>query len=125
MLSVEDFPDVFSEEFARKCDRLAKEVCTRLRDDPYLIGYFYSDTPNWPLWAERVGTAKLLEVAKKTLSNLNSTRPWPKPAVAARGRRPAIWRYSELRPWLCETFPDRKGLLPGVYGEARSRITST
>ena len=59
----EQFPDVFSEDFAKKCDRLAEEVCPKLRDDPYLIGYFYADTPNWPLWAERVGRNKLSDVA--------------------------------------------------------------
>jgi hypothetical protein len=61
----EQFPDVFGEAFAEKCDRLAKEVCTELCDDPYLVGYFYSDTPNWPLWAERVGVEQLPEVARR------------------------------------------------------------
>jgi len=59
----ERFPDVFSEDFAGKCDRLAREVCPKLRDDPYLIGYFYADTPNWPLWAECVARDKLSDVA--------------------------------------------------------------
>ena len=61
----EQFPDVFSHAFAEKCDRLAKDVCTRLCDDPCLIGYFYADTPNWPLWAEKVGQEKLGEVARR------------------------------------------------------------
>ena len=61
----EQFPDVFSEVFAEKCDRLARAVCTTLRDDPYLIGYFYADTPNWPLWAQRVGKENLLRVASR------------------------------------------------------------
>ena len=61
----EQFPDVFSEAFAQECDRLAKDACTKLREDPCLIGYFYADTPNWPLWAERVGRAKLEEVARR------------------------------------------------------------
>lgn len=61
----EAFPDVFSQQFANKCDRLAREICTKLRDDPYLIGYFYSDTPNWPLWAQRIGKEKLPAVAQQ------------------------------------------------------------
>ncbi len=61
----EEFSDVFSDAFAEKCDRLAKDVCTKLRDDPYLIGFFYADTPNWPLWEERVGREKLPDVARR------------------------------------------------------------
>lgn len=61
----EQFPDVFSDAFAQKCDRLAKDVCAKLRDDPCLIGYFYADTPNWPLWAETVGWEKLGKIARR------------------------------------------------------------
>ena len=61
----EDFPDVFSAGFVEKCDLLAEDVCTKLRDDPFLIGYFYSDTPNWPLWEKKVGKGKLSEVAQR------------------------------------------------------------
>jgi hypothetical protein len=61
----EEFPDVFSTEFERKCDRLAREICVQLRDDPYLIGYFYSDTPNWPLWAEQAGQERIAAVARR------------------------------------------------------------
>jgi len=58
----ETFPDVFSDEWARKCDLLCREVCPKLRDDPFLIGYCYSDTPNMPLWRQRCGREKLPEV---------------------------------------------------------------
>ena len=61
----EQFPDVFSEEFAKTCDRLASEVCPELRDDPNLIGYCYSDAPNWPLWASKVGGDRIGEVAER------------------------------------------------------------
>ena len=61
----EEFPDVFGNAFAEKCDRLAKDVCTKLRDDPYLIGYFYSDAPNWPLWEKSAGREKLPDVARR------------------------------------------------------------
>jgi len=59
------FPDVFSDAFVDRCNRLADEVCTTLRDDPYLIGYFYADTPNWPLWAEQVGATRLPAIAQR------------------------------------------------------------
>jgi hypothetical protein len=61
----ETFPDVFSDEWARKCDVLCRDVCPRLRDDPFLIGYCYSDTPNMPLWRQRCGDKKFPEVLRR------------------------------------------------------------
>ncbi len=40
-------PDVFSDDFSAWCDRVAREHCGRLADDPKLIGYFYCDCPTW------------------------------------------------------------------------------
>lgn len=51
----EEFPDVFSSAFADKCDSVAREFCAEMGDDPKLMGYFYSDTPNWPKWAHITG----------------------------------------------------------------------
>ena len=39
------FPDVFSPAFAEHCREMARKQCAPRRDDPYLVGYFYSDTP--------------------------------------------------------------------------------
>lgn len=41
------FPDVFDSAFEDFCDWLARTQCTAMRDDPNLIGYFYSDIPDW------------------------------------------------------------------------------
>ncbi|MDF1657770.1 MAG: hypothetical protein P1U58_09165 [Verrucomicrobiales bacterium] len=41
----ENFLDVFSDEFAARCDRLAKETAAPLRDDSNLIGYSMTDCP--------------------------------------------------------------------------------
>jgi len=60
-----NFPDVFGDQFVERCDRLAKEVCLELRNDPFLIGYFYSDAPNWRLWAKRLGVSKLKTVSER------------------------------------------------------------
>ena len=46
------FPDVFSAEWEDSCERVARETCSAVRDDPFLIGYFYSDTPDLPRWEE-------------------------------------------------------------------------
>jgi len=39
------FPDVFSEEFKMHADQVAKEYCTKHKDNKYLIGYSYEDLP--------------------------------------------------------------------------------
>ena len=51
----ERFPDVYSDAFVEKCDRVARAQCPQMSDDPKLIGYFLSDTPNWPMWAHVAG----------------------------------------------------------------------
>lgn len=40
-------PDFGSAEFAAWCDYVARETCSRMKDDPKLIGYFYIDCPTW------------------------------------------------------------------------------
>ena len=59
------FPDVFSEAFEQKCFRLAKEVCPELADDPYLIGYAYSDAPNFALWRQTEGPERFTEIVRR------------------------------------------------------------
>ena len=39
--------DLKSSEFEDWCDYVARSECSRLRDDPNLIGYWYSDCPTW------------------------------------------------------------------------------
>lgn len=41
-----DFPDVFSEEYARNAEKCAQALQER-RDDPYMIGYFLRNEPAW------------------------------------------------------------------------------
>ncbi len=41
------YPDVFSSDFEEWCDYVARDDCTRMADDPKLIGYFYTDCPTW------------------------------------------------------------------------------
>lgn len=41
------WPDVFSSEFDEHCAWLAREYCSRVADDPQLIGYFLTDIPSW------------------------------------------------------------------------------
>lgn len=41
----ENFLDVFSDEFATRCDRLAEEFAAPIKDDPWLVGYSMTDCP--------------------------------------------------------------------------------
>ena len=41
------YPDVFSQFFEDCCDWVARHFCTEMANDPNLIGYFYSDIPDW------------------------------------------------------------------------------
>lgn len=43
------FPDVFDPEWRSRTDALIARGCTRHRDNPNLIGYFWTDTPTWEL----------------------------------------------------------------------------
>ncbi len=40
-----NFKDMFSDEYAHECDRMAREIATAKRDDPYLLGYSMTDCP--------------------------------------------------------------------------------
>jgi hypothetical protein len=40
-------PDFTRRGFEEWCDYVARDHCTRMRDDPKLIGYFYTDCPMW------------------------------------------------------------------------------
>ena len=40
-----NFLDVFGDDFARRCDRLAKDLAAPARDDPFLVGYAMTDCP--------------------------------------------------------------------------------
>lgn len=41
-----DFPDVFSEEYQQNAKKFAQQL-NDYKDDPYLIGYFLCNEPNW------------------------------------------------------------------------------
>ncbi len=43
--SPNNFPDVFSEQFAHWCDRRAKLAVLPRKDDPFLMGYIYTNVP--------------------------------------------------------------------------------
>jgi hypothetical protein len=44
-VSDDNFVDIFADEFARHCDRMAREHAEPLKDDPFLLGYAMTDCP--------------------------------------------------------------------------------
>ena len=40
-------PDIRSAAFEEWCDYVARDRCARFRDDPKLVGYFFTDCPAW------------------------------------------------------------------------------
>jgi hypothetical protein len=40
-------PDIRSKAFAEWCDYVARDRCARFRNDPKLVGYFFTDCPAW------------------------------------------------------------------------------
>ena len=53
------FPDVYSKEFLARADKVAKEQCLPLREDPWMLGYFIGNEPVWPGMESRVADAIL------------------------------------------------------------------
>ncbi len=46
-----DFPDVYAEEYKNEAERFAREQLGPLKDNPYLIGYFINNEPEWKFQA--------------------------------------------------------------------------
>ena len=42
-----DFPDVYGEEYRTLCREFAERVLPAYKDDPYMIGYFVTNEPEW------------------------------------------------------------------------------
>lgn len=60
------FPDVFDPEWVQSLDRLMAQGCSRHRDNPNLVGYFWTDTPTWDLIRTRAlrGTDWVSEIRR-------------------------------------------------------------
>lgn len=48
-----DFPDVFAEDYAENAVKFAQQL-NEFKDDPYLIGYFLRNEPNWAFGAHDI-----------------------------------------------------------------------
>ncbi len=44
------FPDMFAPEFEEQCQKAVERDCLDVVDDPWLIGYWFNDCPEWPLF---------------------------------------------------------------------------
>ena len=74
-------PDIRSAGFAEWCDYVARDQCARMKDDPKLIGYFFTDCPTWihesdlTAWKAPLFDPAMLEspAGKKELFDLATT----------------------------------------------------
>lgn len=57
-----DFPDVFGTEYQTRCREFASRALKGYADDPYMIGYFVTNEPEW-LFADKVNLAERLAEA--------------------------------------------------------------
>ncbi|GEM_PF-202796 len=66
-----DFPDVYSKEYETRAEDFAKEQLTPFLKNPYMIGYFITNEPEWRFencnLAERVFASKQPLVCKEAL----------------------------------------------------------
>jgi len=62
---VPHYPDVFNSFFEDYCDWTARHFCTQMAEDPYLIGYFHSDVPDWAGEVHTNSWAKNLNLINK------------------------------------------------------------
>jgi hypothetical protein len=91
------FPDVFDPAWRKSTEDLIGKECARHRDNPYLIGYFWTDTPTWDLVRTRGlrGTDWVSEIRRLP--------------AGAPGRR----RYAEF---LARRYAGRIEELNAIYG---------
>ena len=74
-------PDIRSAGFAEWCDYVARDQCARMKEDPKLIGYFFTDCPTWihhsdlTAWKAPIFDPEMLETpaGKKELFELAQT----------------------------------------------------
>ena len=63
-----DFPDVFSPEYEKLARQIAQTVLVPYQNDPYLIGYFVTNEPEWQAYDQVNLGLKLLEAKGCTAS---------------------------------------------------------
>jgi hypothetical protein len=111
-------PDLFSKTWEDWCDYVARDHCARMRDDPLLIGYFYSDCPVWAHhWPGNAWRGSL--AAPSAVNRLNST---DLAATAERYyavTRAAIRRYDPHHLILGDRFEANAALPAEVWQTAR------
>ena len=129
-----DFPDVFGDEYRALCREFAARELTAYKDDPYLIGYFVTNEPEW-LFAWNVNLCERLvsepgNAASKTvfirrlrekytdIAALNSA--WNTNLAdfdALMGANPGIYGRSEQATADFDTFQSE---MIGMYGKVVS-----
>ncbi|PIE23754.1 MAG: hypothetical protein CSA62_06500 [Planctomycetota bacterium] len=104
-----DFPDVFAEEYAERSERYARQL-KKHRDDPYLIGYFLRNEPNWAfgrhnLALEMLGAAKRSATRDELVRWLRERHGTPQALAEAWGIELASW--DALASQAFDALPER------------------
>ena len=92
-----DFPDVFSEEYAKNSETFACNELAPLAKDPYLIGYFLHNEPEWMFQADCCVAHELM-VKEEPLESRRHMQGWLKQRYAAVEALNAAWGLS-LTDW--------------------------
>ena len=62
-------PDLRSRGFADWCDYVARDQCARMKNDPNLIGYFFTDCPTWIHQEDSRDESALLQLSVEELDD--------------------------------------------------------
>ncbi len=98
------FPDVFSEAFRIAVDRVARDTCQKMKNDPWLLGYFTDNELHWgPDWRSR-------ESLLDTFLKMPKGSPGRARALAFSGRTRGLWAL-----WSDQDQREFLGLVAGEY----------
>jgi hypothetical protein len=106
---------------ARRAERLQQQAQGAMAAGTSMINLTGTQTEydvRDPITLEQAAT--LIMKKSKTLSNVNKKERHPKPFTPSRGSKCAVWRYSDLRPWLLKHWPAMEYRLPMDYAKAKS-----
>lgn len=110
-----DFPDVFSPEYAQNSEVFAQKELAPMAGDPYLVGYFLHNEPEWMFQADCCVACELL-VKEEPLYSRRHLMEWLKNAYQEVSRLNQAWGVS-LAAFedLLSPLPRSQPLAPKAY----------
>lgn len=105
-----EFQDVFDPKFIESLKSKIKQTCLRYKDNPHLIGYYWTDTPRWDV---RISRNRHLKDWVSTLRNLDEDAAGKKAYVTFLKHRYGSIEHFNLRYGL--DFQSFEALLAGRF----------